>query len=66
MYQTFRETFAADLPITILAARKFFKSIHNMTIEHGWLRLHLQWGDNVIFFWEAGRDLYDPLDPVQE
>ena len=66
LFDRFREAFAPDLPIIILAAHKFLKSIHNTTIERGWLRLRLQWGDNVIVFWEAGCELYDPLDPVQE
>jgi hypothetical protein len=64
--EPYREAFAPDLPVAILAAHKFLKSINNTTIERGWLRLRLQWGDNVILFWESGQDLFDPLDHVQE
>lgn len=54
------------MPITLIKAHAFVQSIHNTTIERGWLHLRLEWGDNVIVFWEAGHNLYDPLDPVQE
>jgi hypothetical protein len=60
-----REAFSPDLPVTVLPAHLFFKSINNTTIERGWLRMRLQWGDNVIIFWEAGRDIYNPTDPDQ-
>jgi len=46
-------------------ALEFVQSVNNTTIERGWLRLRLQWGDNVVVFWEAGRDIYDPTDPRQ-
>ena len=61
-----REAFSPDLPVIDLAAHKFLASINNTTIERGWLHLRFQWGDNVIVFWNAGSDLYDPMEPVQE
>ena len=60
-----REAFSPDLPVTVLPAHLFVKSIHNTTIKRGWLRMRLQWGDNVIIFWEAGHELYNPTDPDQ-
>jgi len=62
---SYREAFSPDLPVTELPAHLFVESIHNTPIERGWLRMRLQWGDNVIVFWEAGRDLYNPTDPDQ-
>jgi hypothetical protein len=58
-----RELFADHLSITEIPAHLFFKSIHNITIERGWLRLRLQWGDNVKVFWEAGADIYVESNP---
>ncbi|TBU22809.1 hypothetical protein BD311DRAFT_675229 [Dichomitus squalens] len=60
-----REEFAADYPVLKLPPHRFLPSIHNTTIERGWLRLRLQWGDDVKVFWEAGQDLYDEMDPDQ-
>ncbi|KAF9073367.1 hypothetical protein BDP27DRAFT_1445014 [Rhodocollybia butyracea] len=54
-----REMFASDLPIEELPAHRFMQSIHNITIERGWLRLRLHWGDNVKIFWEAGAGIYN-------
>ncbi|KAI0719352.1 hypothetical protein C8T65DRAFT_693334 [Cerioporus squamosus] len=58
-----REEFAADLPVDELPAHRFLPSIENTTIERGWLRLRLEWGDDVKIFWEAGRDIYDEMNP---
>ncbi|TFK78072.1 hypothetical protein K466DRAFT_507789, partial [Polyporus arcularius HHB13444] len=58
-----REEFAADLPVDELPAHRFLPSIENTTIERGWLRLRLEWGDDVKIFWEAGKDVYDEMDP---
>ncbi|KAJ4492555.1 hypothetical protein C8J55DRAFT_533549 [Lentinula edodes] len=49
-----REAFVSDLPIEELAAHRFLQSIHNITIERGWLPLRLEWGENVKIFWDAG------------
>lgn len=61
-----REEFASDLPIDILPAHKFLQSIHNITIERGWLRLRLDWGENVKIFWDAGAGIYNASDPKHE
>jgi hypothetical protein len=62
---SYREAFSPDLSVMVLPAHLFVKSIHNTTIKRGWLRMRLQWGDNVIVFWEAGHEIYDPTDPHQ-
>ncbi|GLB37945.1 hypothetical protein LshimejAT787_0409960 [Lyophyllum shimeji] len=53
-----REIFAGHISIDELPAHRFLKSVHNITIERGWLRLRLQWGDDAKAFWEAGADIY--------
>jgi hypothetical protein len=60
-----REAFAPHLEIDELPAHRFIQSIHNITIERGWLRLRLQWGDNVKVFWEVGAGIYNESDPNQ-
>ncbi|KAH9884127.1 hypothetical protein C8Q73DRAFT_749482 [Cubamyces lactineus] len=57
-----REEFSPDLPVRKLAAHRFLPSIENTTIERGWLRLRLEWGDDVKVFWEAGKDIYDEMN----
>ncbi|KAF8578841.1 hypothetical protein K439DRAFT_1648654 [Ramaria rubella] len=42
-----------------LPAHQFLASIHNMTIERGWLHLRLQWGDNVKVMWYKGTEQYN-------
>lgn len=59
----FRELFADHLSIAEIPAHHFIKSIHNITIERGWLHLCLQWGDNVKLFWEAGAYIYVESNP---
>ncbi|KZP07458.1 hypothetical protein FIBSPDRAFT_762875 [Athelia psychrophila] len=61
---TLRELFAPHLPIDELPAHRFLKSVHNITIERGWLRLRIQWGNNVKVFW-AGAGIYNASDPQQ-
>ncbi|KAF9047219.1 hypothetical protein BDP27DRAFT_1243497 [Rhodocollybia butyracea] len=61
-----REEFASDLPIDILPPHKFLQSIHNITIERGWLRLRLDWGENVKIFWDAGSGIYNASDPQHD
>ncbi|KAF8486785.1 hypothetical protein DFH94DRAFT_796573 [Russula ochroleuca] len=57
-----REYFSPNLDLDELPAHVFVKSLHNITIERGWLRLCLQWGDNVKVFWEAGSEIYNPTN----
>ncbi|KAF9461875.1 hypothetical protein BDZ94DRAFT_791699 [Collybia nuda] len=54
-----REFFSPDLDLDELAAHKFLKSIYNITIERGWYRLRISWGDNVKIFWAAGSEVYN-------
>ncbi|KAF8585605.1 hypothetical protein K439DRAFT_1646596 [Ramaria rubella] len=54
-----REAFSPELPITELPAHQFLASIHNTTIEQGWLRLRLQWGNNVKVMWYKGTEQYN-------
>ncbi|KIJ36436.1 hypothetical protein M422DRAFT_179437 [Sphaerobolus stellatus SS14] len=58
-----REVFSPDLEG--LPAHRFLKSVHNTTIERGWLQLRLQWGDNVKDIWDEGVTIYDPTDARQ-
>jgi len=51
------------LDLTELVAHVFMRSVNNITIEHGWLPLHIQWGDNVKVFWEAGSDIVNLANP---
>jgi hypothetical protein len=60
IYYLFRECFSPELTEAGLpAAHVFLKSIYNITVERGWLRLRLSWGDNVKIFWEAGAGIYN-------
>ncbi|KJA25629.1 hypothetical protein HYPSUDRAFT_85343 [Hypholoma sublateritium FD-334 SS-4] len=61
-----REHFAPEMDEAgIGAAHVFLKSIYNITIERGWLRIRLTWGDNVKLFWKAGEGIYNPTIPKQ-
>ncbi|RDB24968.1 hypothetical protein Hypma_007391 [Hypsizygus marmoreus] len=58
-----REMFSPNIDINALPAHRFLKSIHNITIERGWLCFRLQFGDNVKVFWDAGTALYVDSNP---
>ncbi|KAF8482338.1 hypothetical protein JB92DRAFT_3149094 [Gautieria morchelliformis] len=60
-----REYFSPELSTNEVPAHKFLKSVHNTTIERGWLQLRLQWGDDVKVFWEAGNGIYNSSIPEQ-
>ncbi|KAG1725924.1 hypothetical protein EDB19DRAFT_1914861 [Suillus lakei] len=60
-----REFFSPNLSTDELPAHQFLKSVHNIMIERGWLRVRVQWGDNVKVFWEAGEEIYNNMDPRQ-
>ena len=61
-----RESFAPKLDeVGMGAAHVFLKSIYNITVERGWLRVRLSWGDNVKVFFEAGNGIYNPTIPKQ-
>ncbi|EGN91665.1 hypothetical protein SERLA73DRAFT_157463 [Serpula lacrymans var. lacrymans S7.3] len=42
------EYFSPHLSPDELPAHRFLKSVHNITIEHGWHSLRIQWGDNLM------------------
>lgn len=56
-----REAFTTLSPEEI-PAHRFLKSVYNITIERGWLRFKLQFGDNVKEFWARGEldGVYNP------
>jgi hypothetical protein len=56
--------FSPDISIEEIPAHRFLKSIYNITIEKGWLRFRLQYGDNVKIFFANGQGIYNPNDPV--
>jgi hypothetical protein len=58
-----RQIFAPHLDVDELPAQIYLQSIHNIVIERGWLRLRLEWGDNVKLFWKNGEGIYNQLDP---
>ena len=65
-YYFFRGYFSPEMDeVAIGAAHVFLKSIYNITIERGWLRVRLAWGDNVKLFWKAGEGIYNPTVPKQ-
>ncbi|THH28069.1 hypothetical protein EUX98_g6112 [Antrodiella citrinella] len=57
-----REAVSPDLPTSELPAHRFLRSVHNITIERGWIPVRHEVGDNVHVFWEAGADVYDAND----
>ncbi len=63
--QTAREAYS-DLDIDILVAHRYLQSIYNITIERGWLRLRIEWGDNVRVIWENGNGLFDPMNSADK
>lgn len=62
---SYREHFSLNLSIDEFPAHRFLKSVHNIMIECCWLRVWVQWGDNVKVFWEAGEEIYNDMDPCQ-
>ena len=46
---------------------RFLKSVFNITIEQGWLRLRMQWCDNIYlqFMKGAGDGIYNESDWLQ-
>ena len=60
---SYREAFSPALPIDEVPAHCFLRSVHNITIERGWLNLQLQWGDNIVIAWDQGEGVYNPSNP---
>jgi hypothetical protein len=59
------QIFHHDYDIAELAAHVYIRSVHNIVIERSWFRLRLDWGDNVVAFFEKGIEdgLYNPHNP---
>ncbi|KAF8324691.1 uncharacterized protein EI90DRAFT_3281949 [Cantharellus anzutake] len=51
-----RDAFYPDSNSCDSPAHRFLQSIHNITIERGWHRLKVQWGDDVLVFYQHGID----------
>lgn len=51
-----------------MPAHRFLKSVHNIVIERGWLRLRARWGDNIYLEYKKGIDagVYDEHDAIQK
>ncbi|KIK76851.1 hypothetical protein PAXRUDRAFT_168580, partial [Paxillus rubicundulus Ve08.2h10] len=67
LVNSLREIFHPEYDNTELPAHVYLWSVHNIAIERLWLRLHLDWGDNVVLFFNKGIEdgLYNPNDPQQ-
>jgi hypothetical protein len=52
------------MDVTELPAHIYLQSVHKISIEHAWLCLSLDWGDNAVLAFEKGEKegLYDPHD----
>lgn len=59
--------FYPEYSIDELAAHIYLRSVHNISIERSWLRLRLDWGDNVVIFFNKGIEdgVYNPNNPQQ-
>jgi hypothetical protein len=59
--------FHPDFNLDELPAHVYLWSVHNISIERSWLRLRLDWGDNIVLFFYKGIEdgLYNPDDPKQ-
>ncbi|KAH7909728.1 hypothetical protein BJ138DRAFT_1114711 [Hygrophoropsis aurantiaca] len=59
-----REMFHPDYNLRELPAHIYLRSIHNIVVERSWLRLRLDWGDNVVTFFNKGIEdgFYNPDD----
>jgi len=55
-------------PDNELPAHVYLRSIHNISIEHSWLRLRLDFGDNAIAFFDCGQadGIYNPNNPQEQ
>jgi len=54
-----------EYDIVELPAHVYIRSVHNISVERGWLRLRLDFGDNAVLFFNKGIEdgLYNPDDP---
>ena len=65
-YRSCREYFAPNIDREDVPAHRFLRSVHNIVIERGWLRLRSVWGDNVYLEFIKGVEdgTYNEDDPV--
>lgn len=61
-----RDFFRPDIDSNDVPAHRFLRSVHNIVIERGWLRLRSLWGDNVYLEYMKGIEagLYDENNEV--
>ena len=61
----YREIIASGAAID-KAAHLFLRSVHNITIERGWLDLRREFSDNFPYFWSRGADVFDDGNPIHQ
>ncbi|TDL13749.1 hypothetical protein BD410DRAFT_817268 [Rickenella mellea] len=62
-----RNIFHPEYDLEELPAHVYLRSVHNISIERQWLRLRLDWGDNVVMFFNKGVEdgVYNAQIPQQ-
>ncbi len=55
----------SDISNDEIPAHRYVRSVHNIAIERSWLRLRLDFGDNMVQSFEKGEHMgiYKPADP---
>ena len=53
-HRRFSTIFHPGFDNTELPAHVYLRSVHNISVERSWLRLRLDWGDNVVIFFKQG------------
>ena len=51
---TFRLAFHPDIDLEEIPAYNYVRSVHNISVECSWLCLRLDFGDNVVMFFNKG------------
>lgn len=63
-YNSTREAFASNTGHE-KPAHLFLRSVHNITIECGWLDFRKAFGHNFTYYWDGpGSSVYDQEDPT--
>ena len=50
------ESFHLDIDPMETPAHVYVQSVHNIAVEHSWLHLHLEFGDNAVIVFKQGGD----------
>ena len=50
------ESFYPDIDPMETPAHVYVRSVHNIAVEHSWLCLHLEFGDNTVIVFKRGED----------